>query len=48
METNVSECGCERTFINGTWIWVFCDEHEVETAFERGGIIRKFRKSVEE
>lgn len=48
IEHEILSCGCEREFVNGRWMWYYCDEHDVESLQEITRPIKKFKKHIDE
>lgn len=44
-DVGVLSCGCEKEFIGGKWLWIYCDEHETEEYIPEVHIT-KYRKRV--
>lgn len=44
METEKLDCGCEKELINGKFIWIYCDEHDVDSYEAGERPLTKFRK----
>jgi hypothetical protein len=45
VETILLECGCERTYIGGDkWMWIYCEEHDVDNIVPSERPITKFKK----